>query len=130
MKTSAILIQAMERVSEPDAFVKNRLAVTSVGFKTNPCSAEDVVAFNTVGSLLRTLSKHPEDTTPRSLRSPTQRLFASDAYSYLTDCAKALGFKTISDLDEFGSAAQRQLMWDNALTSALIAEEISDHDGL
>src|SRR6185312_10572101 len=118
-----------ERVSSQEARVKNRLAVNSMGGKVHPCAENDIVAFNTVGSLLRSLGKHHEDTTPRSLRSPTQRLFASDAYAFLKDAANSLGFKTISDLDEFGNETHWRQMWENAITSALISEDLSQVAG-
>lgn len=129
MKTSAILQEARERISSPDSYVKNRLAVNSMGGKVHPSAEGDVTAFNSVGSLLRTLGNHPEETTVRALRSATQRLFAGDSYTFLTEAANNLGFKTISDLDEFGTKSQRDQMWDNAIQNALITEDLRDLSG-
>lgn len=129
MKTSAILQEAYERVSTPETRVKNRLAVNSMGMKVHPSAEHDVVAFNSVGSLLRSLGLHHEDSSPRSLQSATQRLFAGNSYAFLTDAANSLGFKTVGELDEFGTASQHQQMWENAITSAFIAEDLRDASG-
>lgn len=129
MKTSAILQEALERVLDPPSRSKKLLAVSSLGFKTHP-AAEDVVALSTVGTLMRTLSKTHEDSSPRSLKSMTTRLFISDAYSFLTSAARSLGFSSISDLDELGNESEWRQMWENAITSAYIWEEMFDRDML
>jgi hypothetical protein len=128
MKSSALLQEALLLIqASEEGRSKNQLAVTSLGVKIQPWSSHnDIVSLSSIGALLRVLNKHSEDTTSRCIKSPTQRLFASDAYSYLTDAAQLLGFKTVSDADEFGTDKQWEQMWDNAMTSAFIAEEVGD----
>lgn len=121
MKTSALLQETFNLVSDPAHRCKYALAANSLGFKTHP-AAEDVERLSSVGALLRMLSKHYEDDSPPRTRSLTQKLFFSNAYSFLTGAAQQLGFKTMTDLDEFGNDQQFIEMFEIAISTATMIE--------
>lgn len=121
MKTSELIQEAYKLVSDPAHRCKHALAANSLGFKTHP-AAEDVERLSSVGALIRTLSRQYEDGIPPRTRSLTQKLFFSNAYSFLTGAAQQLGFKTMTDLDEFGTESQFDEMWDIAVSTATMIE--------
>lgn len=121
MKTTELLQAAFQLVADPAHRCKHALSVSSMGLKTHP-TAEDVERLSAVGALLRMLGKHYEEGSPPRTRSLTQKLFFSNAYSFLTGAAHHLGFKTITDLDEFGTDQQFDEMWEIAISTATMLE--------
>jgi hypothetical protein len=121
MRTSELLKDAWSRIEDPAKRCKQQLAVNSMGMRTHPM-AEDIERLSSIGSLLRSLGKSYEDGSPARVRSVTQKLFYSNAWSFLTGAAQQLGFKTTTDLDEFGNDQQLELMWEIAISTAVVCE--------
>lgn len=121
MKTSDLLHDAFNRVSDPEHRCKNYLATNSMGFRTNPTTS-DVERLSSIGSLMRSLNASYEDGTPTRTSSITQKLFFSNAWACLTQAAQQLGFRTATDLDEFGTDEQFLKMWEIAVSAAVMLE--------
>lgn len=122
MKTSDLLQEAYSRVSPPHDRSRKHLAVNSLGLKTHP-TAEDVEAYSSVGTLMKSLETAREEGTPPRTKSIAQKMFFSSGYSYLMMAARQLGFSSVSELDEFGTDEQFVHMWENAISTALVVEQ-------
>jgi len=123
LKTSVLLQTALHQLLMMGRS-KTELALSDSG-STVHFSYSGAVVFNSIGSVLHLLAKNVESSSnPETAHcSATQRLFVSDAYGFLTEAAKYLGFKTVSDLDEFGTQDQWEKMWEIAISNALLLEK-------
>lgn len=121
MKASAVLQEAYDRLSSTETSrQKTVLAMNDMGMRVHPTS-NSAVSWSTVGSLMTSLDRNREDGSLPT-RSVTQRLFYSDSYGYLTEAAQHMGFRTISDLEEFGTDEQFLQMWEAAIATAHLCE--------
>ena len=120
LKTSALLHDAFQRIASPETRVRKVLAANSMGMRTHP-TAEDVEAWSSIGSLMKSLSMHYEEGSLKAI-SLTQKLFFSTGYSLLTEAAQHIGFKTVSDLDELSNEQQFYEMWEAAIATAELCE--------